>query len=423
MATKKTSKYAERLKKMKKAWAGSKAEYEYTFGGEKVAEGVYSAQLQDLQLAESKGKRTAGQLYIRREFVISEGEFEGVPVRDMMWIENEKGPVYLRRFIEMCGHECPPEDKPELLEDVLVKMKKDAPKVKLQVVHPANFDGLNLRVQGLDDSEDAGDFDLDDLDDMNKKELKALVKDKDLDIDGYRKMDEDDLREAIKEALEGESGESEPDSGEEGEDDLDELDKKELRALVKSEELDIDGYRKMDEDDLREAIRLARGEDEGSEEKSEEGSEEGPEDEDDAPDFDEMDEEELRDFIEEKEIDPQDLGFKTKAKFKKADEDALREALTEWAEENDGGDSEEEEGGDDEDEDLLKEAKVFCETWEVEVDDDADLDDVKTAIRGDEDEENTYPEKELDEDEVTLLEKLGLDDLIERKRKKGGKKK
>lgn len=410
MATKKNSKYAERLKKMKRAWAGSKAEYEYTFGGEKVAEGVYAAQLQDLSLAESKGKRTAGQLYIRREFVISEGEFEGVPVRDMMWIENEKGPVYLRRFIEMCGQECPPEDKPEELEDVLAKMKKDAPKVKLQVVHPANFDGLNLRVQGLDNDGSAdGDIDLDDLDDMDKKELKALVKEKDLDIDGYRKMDEDDLREAVKEALGGED----EDGGDDDRDDLDEMDKKELRALVKSEELDIDGYRKMDEDDLREAIRLARGEDEDGDGDEDEGD-------GDAPDFDEMDEEELREFIEENEVDPSDLGFKTKAKFKKADEDDLREALKEWANQDEDSDGDEN-GDEDEDEDLLKEAKVFCETWEVEVDGDADLDDVKTAIRGDEEEENTYPEKELDEDEVALLEKLGLDDLIERKRK--GKKK
>jgi hypothetical protein len=402
----KASKYAERLKKMKKAWAGSKAEYEYTFGGEKVAEGVYSAQLQDLQLAESKGKRTAGQLYIRREFVISEGEFEGVPVRDMMWIENEKGPVYLRRFIEMCGFDSPPEDQPELLEDVLAKMKKDAPKVKLQVVHPANFDGLNLRVQGMDSEDDSGEIDLEDLDDMDKKELKALVKDKELDIDGYRKMDEDDLREAVKEALSSEgSGDDDDDDDDDDADDLDEMDKKELRALVKSEELDIDGYRKMDEDDLRSAIRLARGD----EDKEEAGKDEDS----DSPDFDEMDEDELREYIEENEIDTKELGFSSKAKYKKASEDDIREALSAMNNTDDDDDGD--------DGELLKEAKVFCETWEVEVDEDADLDTVKEAIRGDEDEENSYPEKELDEDEVTLLEKLGLDDLIERKRKKGKK--
>lgn len=80
-----------------------------------------------------------------------------------------------------------------------------------------------------DEDEDVDDDDLDDdedevdLDEMDRKELKAYVKEEELDVKVTKKMDEDDIREAIAEA-EGDGDDDDDDDDDEMEEvDLDEL--------------------------------------------------------------------------------------------------------------------------------------------------------------------------------------------------------
>ena len=337
------SKWGAKLKKMKAGWQGSEQAYKEMFGAADIPEDVYVMKLQEACLDETTG----GKLRIKREHVIIEGEHKGVVIRDGMNLETDMGPVFARRWLAMLDVEIP--EDPEELEDLLLEVKEAAPVVKGRVRHSGDFTNVDI-ISVVDDDEG------------------------------------------------GDSG-----SGEEQEIDLDSMDKNELRALVKDNDLDIDGWRKMDEDTLREAIReqIDGGDEEGTEEGTEEGS--------DDVDLDELDKAGLLSLIEENEIDPKDLGFKNKLMMKKASEDKLREALQEalgGEEEGEGEGSEE--GGSAEDDELLEQAKVFCGTWDVEIAEDADLDDIKAAIA-----ECKFPEKELDDDEKALLEALELTETIQ----------
>lgn len=359
------SKWGARLSKMKSGWLSSEQQYKEMFGAADIPEDVYVAKLQDCELTES----SSGKLRIKREHVIMEGEHKGVPIRDGLNLENELGLVFCRRWLNMIGADVP--ENPEELETLLAEIKEAAPVCKIRVRHSGDFTNVDvISVVG--------------------------------DADG------------------GEEG-----SGEEGEGDeidLDSMDKDELRALVKENDLEIDGWRKMDEDTLREAIREAISDDEGkdSEEgESEEESEEEGEEEGDNVDLDSLDKDGLLAFIKENDIDPKDLGFKNALLMKKASEDKLREALQAVLSEDVNEESEGEGEASVDDDELLEQAKVFCGTWDVDIAEDADLDDIKAAIA-----ECQFPEKELDEDEIKLLEALELTECIQKAKPKSiGKKK
>lgn len=160
------------------------------------------------------------------------------------------------------------------------------------------------------------------------------------------------------------------------------------------------------------------GEDEASNDDGEGTGDDNSGDDDDGEelDLDELDKDAMLELIEEEEIDIKELGFKTKVKLKKASEEDLRAALEEYF----GGDDEGEGEDSEEDDELLQEAKIFCQTQDVTIDEDADLDDVKEAIG-----KNKYKKADLDEEEIELLEKLELTDcIIKAKTKpKTGKKK
>lgn len=338
------SKWGARLSKMKSGWASSEQQYKEMFGASDLPEDTYVAKLQDCELSESN----AGNLRVKREHVIVEGDHKGVVVRDGLNLENEYGPVFCRRWLAMLGVDVP--ENPEELETLLAEVKEAAPVCKIRVRHSGDFTNVDvISVLGEDGEELSG-------------------------------------------------GEAE--GGEEGgeEIDLDGMDKNELRALVKENDLEIDGWRKMDEDTLREAIREQIG--------GEEGSEEGAEGEEEGIDLDALDKDGLLALIKENEIDAKDLGFKNPLLMKKATEEKLREAITAYMAEAEGGEeSGEGAGADDE---LLEQAKVFCGTWDVEIAEDADLDDIKAAIA-----ECQFPEKEIDEDEKALLTALELTECIQ----------
>jgi len=334
MAIPTKSKWGARLRKSKENWKQSEDAYKEAFGAENLPEDVYVVKIQDLVISENK----KGQLTVSRTHVVMEGEHKGTIVRDRFNLDSEWGAVMLRRWFMMVGQEIP--DDPEEIEEILANIKKSGDLYKGRLSRSGGFTNIDIiSVLGEGESESDESSQEIDLESMDKDELRSLVKDNDLDIEGWRKMDEDKLREAIAEAIGGDSGS----------------------------------------------------------EKSEDAS--------DGLDLDSLDKEGLLGAIEENGIDPQDLGFKNKILMKKADEKALRKALEKYSEEA-GNESGSEAGSSEEDE-LLEQSKVFCGTWDVEIAEDADLDDIKKAISGCE-----FPAKELDDDEKALLEKLELTECI-----------
>lgn len=119
-----------------------------------------------------------------------------------------------------------------------------------------------------------------DLDELSRKELLAINKDQELGLK-TRSMDDDALREAIREALsdETEEEEEEPEEEEEEEEeeedtvDLSELSRAELKKFKTENNLDVKVTTKMSDDDIREAISeaLGGGDDAEEEEEEEEG--------------------------------------------------------------------------------------------------------------------------------------------------------
>lgn len=330
------SKWAKKLSGMKTAWKASEDTYKETFGAADIPEDTYVAQLQEAMLDEDKKQNVV----IRREHIITEGEHKGVVVRDRMNLSNDMGLVFVRRWLQMLGVDIP-EDSAEL-ETLVSEIKKAAPVCKVRIRHSGDF--TNVDVISVEDGADATATSDDsgvDLDALDKDGLRKLVVDNDLEIPGYRKMSEDELRAAITEKIGGDSAPAETPAADDSADagiDLDAMDKAEMLKLVVDNELK-----------------------------------------------------------------PADLGFANELKMKGAKEDALRAALTKYLTESADAPS----GAEAVDE-TLQAARIFCGTWDVAIEADADLDDIKTALK-----KCRFPSKELDESEKALLVTIEMTECIQ----------
>lgn len=139
------SKFKERLGAMKGAWESSQGAYDQMFGGMKIPEGLYEARLQSAKLTESK---KSGKLMIRREHLITAGKFKGMIAWDHMMLETPNGLVWVRRWIEMMGYQCPgTDDFEEQLEATIDAIVDEAPDVKIQIIHDGEF--VNVSVNEL----------------------------------------------------------------------------------------------------------------------------------------------------------------------------------------------------------------------------------------------------------------------------------
>jgi hypothetical protein len=107
--------------------------------------------------------------------------------------------------------------------------------------------------------------------------LKALIKEHSLEVKVVKSMSDDDIRGAIAEAIGGDEEEEdeEPEEDEEEDDsvDLSSLNRTELKALIKENELEIRVTKSMTDDALRGAIATALGGDADAEEEEEEAEE------------------------------------------------------------------------------------------------------------------------------------------------------
>lgn len=346
MATK--SKWNAKLAKANSSWADSEESYKATFGADNLPEDVFVFKLQDLEFAEV-GKDNS--IAIRREHVVLEGEFKGTVVRDRFNLDNEWGAVFCRRWLNMVGQEAP--KSATELEPIIDTIKADPYVCKARFSRKNGYPNLDVISIITEEDEDGG-------------------------------------------------------SGETQEIDLDSMDRADLRELVESNSLDIEGYKKMNEDDLRNAIKamISDGGDGGS------GESGGGEDGGDEVDLSKLDRAGLLDLVESNGVDATDLGFKNKLLMKKASEKDLRKALEKYMEDNSGDDSGS--GGGNADDELLEKARIFCSTWDIEgVKPDSDLDDYKTAIGKCE-----FPAKEVDETDRDVLTELGLESCIKEPKSK-----
>jgi hypothetical protein len=152
-----------------------------------------------------------------------------------------------------------------------------------------------------------------DLDELDRKALKAFIKDNELDITVKKGMSDDDIRAAITEATSEDDDEEEPEEESEEDDDedsvdLDELDRSALKKFIKDNELSVTVKKGMSDDDIRAAIAEA-AEESDDEEDDDEEEEEGDE-KDEAPDYNSWSQTKLKAELKER-------GLKLKGEFTK----------------------------------------------------------------------------------------------------------
>ncbi len=177
------------------------------------------------------------------------------------------------------------------------------------------------------DEEDE-DEDAVDLDELSRAELKAFIKEEELDVKIKKAMTDEDVRRAITEEMQAsddpeEEEEEEEEVEEEAEDetvDLETLSRAELKAFIKEEELDVTVAKKDTDDEIRDKINLALGEVEDPEEEVDDEDEDEDEDEgDETPDYSSWDADQLKGELKER-------GLKLEGKYGKKKAVAALEA-------------------------------------------------------------------------------------------------
>jgi hypothetical protein len=149
-------------------------------------------------------------------------------------------------------------------------------------------------------------------------DLKAELKERDLKATGSKaaliaRLEEDDV------AAEAEEDEDEDEDDEDV--DLESMDRKELKAFIKEEDLDVKVLRTDDEDDIRAKIEEAMGEEEEEEEEDEEDEDEEDEDEEEAEgdNYEEMSVADLRQELSDRELDSKGIKKVLIARLRKDD--------------------------------------------------------------------------------------------------------
>lgn len=129
--------FANRLAQMSEQWTSGKDKIDG------VPDGIYNAQLQEAKLAES----SSGKLMVKRQHLISDGEYAGEVVYDNIVVESEYGPKQLATWLTQLGYEAPA-DVTEI-EDLVNAISLAAPSVQIQVKKSKNSDFRNVYIKQL----------------------------------------------------------------------------------------------------------------------------------------------------------------------------------------------------------------------------------------------------------------------------------
>lgn len=180
--------------------------------------------------------------------------------------------------------------------DVAALVGEDEPKSKSKSKAKAKDEEEDEEEEEEEEEEES---DVPDFDEMSEKEMKKFCKDNEIEIPKKVKG-EDALREFLNEEFASDEEDDEEDEEEDGEEapDFSEMNHKELKAFVKENDLDVPAKTLKDEDALREFLEEQFASDEDDEDDDEED-----EDDEDAPDFDDMDHKELKAFVKENDLD------------------------------------------------------------------------------------------------------------------------
>jgi hypothetical protein len=216
-------------------------------GRVRVPEGDYPCRIKGVKRETSE---KSGNPMLVITFVGTGGKLKGKEFRDYFSLM-PKALFKLRQLIEALGEEVP-EDKMDV-KPILARATKNETELGVTMgdeeyenkIRSRPADYLDLETLNEDD-EDEDDEDEDDdesededIDEMDRDELKAYIKENELEVRVKKSMDEDDIREAIREAEGDEDDEDEDDEEEE------EAPKKKRKKKKSSDDVDD-----LDLDDL-----------------------------------------------------------------------------------------------------------------------------------------------------------------------------
>jgi hypothetical protein len=240
----KNNDFLDKLDEMQETYQTAKRQAEINSGGAPLPDGEYIVKIVKAILTESK---TSGLPMIKREFIITKGEYKGIQLWDNL-VLNEYGMVKLARWFEICGlSQLLPEQLRALSQalddicsyDYLLKVRVesgdflnvtpievigeireskipfDKPEKKEVYSKPAIKTKKIIDTES--EEEDKPDSSNSDIDSMTRQELKEYIVNSDNEqVSSIRvttKMTDDGIRSLIKGALESEfKSESESDS-------------------------------------------------------------------------------------------------------------------------------------------------------------------------------------------------------------------
>ena len=212
-------------------------------GGIRLPENDYKGKIVKIKKIRASEKDTPG---LAVTIKITEGKFSGKKITDRLWI-TPKSLWRVRSMLEALGVSVP-------------KKAINLPTKKLI--------GKELGVTIIDDEPYQGRIKSKIGDFIDLETLSDLYDDEDEDADDEDFDDEDSEDEDS-----DDEEEDEEDGEEDEDDDLSDLSRKELKKYIKENDLEVKVTKKMDEDEIREAIEEARDEDSDDEEDDEDEEE------------------------------------------------------------------------------------------------------------------------------------------------------
>jgi hypothetical protein len=205
------------------------------------------------------------------------GESEQAGGRVSVWYSlDEERIVHLFRTLTMLGYDVGDLDE-KMLVEIMADLKENTPVVRLTAKQKGEY--VNVYIdKKLDDVEasdsggsSAADADAgggkagikkgahakaDDLEDMDRDALKAVVEEEEVEIAIKKSVSDDAIREAIRTKRSEKPGKEEKE--EKAKDDLDEKDRGELKDIIEEEEIELAVKKATTEDEMRAAIREHR---------------------------------------------------------------------------------------------------------------------------------------------------------------------
>jgi len=220
----------ERLAQMQKGFIQSKAQYDQKFGGIKIDEGEYVGKLSRCSL---DIRKSDDSVVVSVEYTIMEGKFKGFTTFDQMNLDNEWGRLFAIRFVELSGFEFPEDvtlldatiqeiakqagtyeitakkngdyiniSPKQMLKEVVEEVVKE--EVKKKAVTPQSNSIVRDRptkqkevVEEREENDDSTEITIESINAMDRKELKQLITEKDIELRVTTKHSDDDIRKAL----------------------------------------------------------------------------------------------------------------------------------------------------------------------------------------------------------------------------------